>query len=85
MIGFIVDSHRQCFYSDHPVVDLYFIQFEVEMQHTLYGTDEVTHIVMSMESNEVCSQQTLQNLGTLRKNTEEFVRRERDMMEITDT
>ena len=85
VIELIVDSHGQSIYPYYPVTNLYFVQFEVDVQYPLYGTDKVTHIVVGMESDKVRPQQSFQYFGTFRKDTEKFVRRKGDVMEIADT
>ena len=52
------------------------------MQSTLHGTDEMSHVVVGMESNEVGTQQSSQQVTTFGQHPKQLVRRERNMMKI---
>ena len=59
------------------------VQLELKMQGTLHGTDEMSHVVVGMESNEVGTQQPSQQVTTLGQHPKQLIGGEGNMMKIT--
>lgn len=82
--GGVVDAHRQRVDADAAVADLRLVEPEIDVQHPFRRTDEVAHVVVGVECDQIGSQHAPQDLRPFGQDAEEFVRREGDVVEITD-
>ena len=81
---FVVDAHRQGIDPHETVADLGFVEFEIHVQDPFRRADEVAHVVVRVEGDQVGAQHTPQQFGPFGQNPEQFVAGERDVVEIAD-
>ena len=57
---FVVDAHRQGVDLYETIVDLSLIEPEIHVQNSLRRTDEVAHVVVRVEGDQICAQHSSQ-------------------------
>ena len=81
---FVIDAHRQGIDPHETVADLGFVEFEIHVQDPFRRADEVAHVVVRVEGDQVGAQHAPQQFGPFGQNPEQFVAGERDVVEIAD-
>ena len=66
----VIDPHRESIDIDDPIFYINFVEHTVEFKNTIDRTNKVTHVTMSVESDEIGTQQSFENFWTFGKAAE---------------
>ena len=57
----VIDPHRESIDIDDPIFYINSVDHTVEFKNTIDRTNKVTHVTMSVESDEIGTQQSFEN------------------------